>query len=403
MKRVLHYLILAAILLGVPALCAWLGGYDEIWEGVRSFPPRTEDWGVHPEKLWNCRRPFNWWAFFGLVAFTLWCLSPFVKRMWRMAAKGARSDIDAREGAEATGCGAIPSTLNPQLSTLNRFPWWGWLGIVVLAAGWILSWNYRFGWFPALPERIQVQISYAPLWAGFILVMNALCVKRSGHSPMTDHPWAYAATFPASSLFWWFFEYLNRYVWNWYYLGIEHLGAAEYTLYATVCFASVLPGVCAVAAWLHTFPLFDDRVFDGMARINLRRPGWCLFLGVLAAVGLTGIVFFPDYAYPFLWISPLMVFLLVQFLLKEPCVLDTFARGNWSLFIRFALAALICGFCWETWNYYALAKWVYAVPWVHRFQIWEMPLIGFGGYLPFGVECAAVTAWIEPKLVSRGT
>jgi hypothetical protein len=46
-----------------------------------------------------------------------------------------------------------------------------------------------------------------------------------------------------------------------------------------------------------------------------------------------------------------------------------------------------------------LAKWVYSVPWVHRFQIWEMPLIGFGGYLPFGVECAAVTAWIEPKLV----
>ena len=124
-----------------------------------------------------------------------------------------------------------------------------------------------------------------------------------------------------------------------------------------------------------------------------------LFLGVLAATGLAGIVFAPDCAYPLLWISPLTVFLLVQFLLKEKCVLDSFSRGNWSLFIRFALAALICGFCWETWNYYALAKWVYAVPWVHGFQVWEMPLIGFAGYLPFGVECAAVTAWILPALV----
>ena len=53
----------------------------------------------------------------------------------------------------------------------------------------------------------------------------------------------------------------------------------------------------------------------------------------------------------------------------------------------------MCGLCWETWNYYALAKWVYAVPWVHGWQIWEMPLIGFAGYLPFGVECAAVTFW----------
>ena len=377
-KRILHYLILAAILLGTPALCAWLGGYGEIWEGVKSFPPRTEDWGFHPEKLWNCRRPFTWCAFIGLLAFTSWCLYPFVRRM----AKAVRTGV--------AGDRAGPSC---------RFPWWGWLGVAVLAAGWILSWNYRFGWFPPLPARIQVQISYAPIWAGFILVMNALCVKRSGHSPMTDHPWAYAATFPASSLFWWFFEYLNRYVWNWYYLGIAELGAVEYTVYATVCFASVLPGVCAVAAWLHTFPVFRDEVFDGMARVDLHRPGWLVFLGVLAAIGLTGIVFFPDYAYPFLWISPLMVFLLVQILLKEQCVLDSLARGNWSVFIRFAFAALICGFCWETWNYFALAKWVYAVPWVHRFQIWEMPLIGFGGYLPFGVECAAVTAWILPALV----
>ena len=218
MKRVLHYLILAVILLGVPALCAWLGGYDEIWEGVKSFPPRTEDWGFHPEKLWNYRRPFRWGAFIGLMAFTAWCLWPFVKRAVRVVVK-ARSDTDTTNDQ-------LPTT-NYQLPTTNRFPWWGWLGIAVLAAGWILSWNYRFQWFPPLPARIQVQMSYAPLWAGFILLMNALCVKRSGHSPMTDHPWAYAATFPASSLFWWFFEYLNRYVWNWYYLGIENLGAME--------------------------------------------------------------------------------------------------------------------------------------------------------------------------------
>ena len=69
---------------------------------------------------------------------------------------------------------------------------------------------------------------------------------------------------------------------------------------------------------------------------------------------------------------------------------------------RFALAALVCGLCWETWNYYALAKWIYSVPFVHRFQIWEMPLIGFGGYLPFGMECAAVTAWICPSLIENG-
>ena len=81
-KRMLHYLILAVVLLGAPALCAWLGGYDEIWEGVKSFPPRTEDWGVHPEKLWNHRRPFSWPWFFGMVAFTFVCLRPLVPSLY---------------------------------------------------------------------------------------------------------------------------------------------------------------------------------------------------------------------------------------------------------------------------------------------------------------------------------
>ena len=106
----------------------------------------------------------------------------------------------------------------------------------------------------------------------------------------------------------------------------------------------------------------------------------------------------------------------VHLMLRRPdLLLDAFAKAgykvrilefqnraggrNWSLVLRFACAALVCGLCWETWNYYAVAKWVYAVPFVHRFQIWEMPLIGFAGYLPFGVECAAVTAWICPDLI----
>ena len=386
-KRMLHYLILAAVLLGAPALCAWLGGYDEIWEGVKSFPPRTEDWGVHPEKLWNHRLPFSWPWFIGMVAFTFVCMRPLVWRCLKAVLVRRPPSTTPRHS---------PSTIRS-----FPFPWWGWLGVAVLAVGWLLSWNYRFGWFPPLPERLQVQFSYAPLWAGFILIVNALCVKRSGHSPMTDHPWAYAATFPASSLFWWFFEYLNRYVWNWYYVGIESLGAAEYTIYATICFASVLPGVCAVAALLHTFRPFADENYANMGRVNLR--GWRaqVVLSFVAVLGLAGIVLFPQFTFPLLWLSPLMVFLIVQVALREPCALDCLAAGNWSIVFRFAVAALICGFCWETWNYYALAKWVYAVPYVHRFQIWEMPLIGFAGYLPFGMECAAVTAWICPALVEN--
>ena len=367
-RRILHYLILAAVLLGVPLLCAVIGGSDEILSGLRQFPPRTEDWGLRPEKLWNVRRPFNRAWFVGMVAFTVACVFPLVRR-------GLRS---------------LRGAPRPAPVAKRAFPAWGWGGVVLLVAAWIVTWS-RFEWF----RPYQVMLSYFPVWMGYIVTVNALVKWRSGRCPMTDHPFVYALTFPASSLFWWFFEYLNRFVWNWYYLGIADLSAFEYTVYATLCFASVLPAVYATAELLGTFSFFDDGHYDGMSwRPDVRSRGARLFLLLLSALGLTGIVFFPEYSYMLLWISPLMVFVLVQVLLGERCILDGLKRGSWGLVFRFSVAALVCGACWETWNYYALAKWVYAVPWVHRWQIWEMPVIGFAGYLPFGVECAAVTFWI---------
>jgi hypothetical protein len=49
------------------------------------------------------------------------------------------------------------------------------------------------------------------------------------------------------------------------------------------------------------------------------------------------------------------------------------------------------------WNYYSQAKWIYTVPYVNRFKIFEMPILGYAGYLPFGLECAVVAAWMKGK------
>jgi hypothetical protein len=59
------------------------------------------------------------------------------------------------------------------------------------------------------------------------------------------------------------------------------------------------------------------------------------------------------------------------------------------------MAALACGVFWELWNYHSLAKWVYTVPFVQRWPIFEMPLLGYAGYLPFGLECALAVAWLD--------
>jgi hypothetical protein len=66
------------------------------------------------------------------------------------------------------------------------------------------------------------------------------------------------------------------------------------------------------------------------------------------------------------------------------------SAGDWSGAVGAALAAIICGGFWEMWNYFSLAKWEYSIPLVHRFKIFEMPLLGYAGYLPFGLECVVI-------------
>ena len=75
--------------------------------------------------------------------------------------------------------------------------------------------------------------------------------------------------------------------------------------------------------------------------------------------------------------------------------------GRWRRIVLLALAALICGFFWEMWNYWSATKWAYAVPFVERFKIFEMPVLGFAGYLPFGLECAVVADAV-PGVDSEG-
>ena len=373
-----EYAVLLLILVGVPLACAWLGGYDEVLRDVFTIVPQTDDWQSRPEMLWNCRRPFRWWAFFLVGGVGSAMVAPFVVRFLSSLRRVSNSNTQTPKNS----------------NTVHSFPLWGWLGVAVMLLGWILAWN-RFE-FVAPVQRF----TYIPQWMGLIVALNALVYRRTGRSPLTHETKSYLTLFPVSAAFWWFFEYLNRYVWNWFYVGVPGISACEYAVFATLCFASVLPGVTAVAAWLNTFAAFRDANYAGMAKVNVRSRTSMTVMTALTLVGLVGIVFIPQLTYPLLWISPLMGFVLLQVWWREPSVLDQLAEGNWGTVFRFAVAALVCGLAWETWNYYSLAKWIYSVPYAHRFLVWEMPIMGFAGYLPFGLECAALAAWVDAGFVA---
>ena len=96
-----------------------------------------------------------------------------------------------------------------------------------------------------------------------------------------------------------------------------------------------------------------------------------------------------------------MLVVSLQALAGRPTVLSQLAQGDWRS-VWVGTAALICGVFWELWNWRSLAHWEYALPFVHRFQLFEMPLLGYAGYLPFGLECVAVVDLCLSRQFSGG-
>jgi hypothetical protein len=274
----------------------------------------------------------------------------------------------------------------------RSFPWWGWAGLALIAIGWTLAWS---GGFLPVPWRTQ---TFTLLWLGYVLVLNGLARRRTGRALLTEHPRWFLALFPVSAGYWWLFEYLNQFVANWSYGGVRASDTWCYFIQASVPFSTVLPAVASTWAWLALHPRLDAPALPALrAPRGLAWPALAAGILVLAGLGL-----WPQALFPFLWIGPLLVLAALQRLLTGEALLAPLARGDWRPLLQPALAALMCGFFWELWNFGSLAKWRYSIPYVGRFHVFEMPLLGYAGYLPFGIECALVLDLLARLVDARG-
>jgi len=355
-RFLLKFVVLGGMLLGLPLLGVYLAGYP--LNRYLEFPPKTQ---------YIEHAPFSWPGFAVLTLVILAVILPLAHRGIQAYKKRPQKAVEL---------------------TPKAFPWWGWIGVIAGSLAWILAWT-RFSWFISYQPH-----TFSPLWFSYIVVINSLCVRQTGHSLMTDRPGFFLLLFPLSAVFWWFFEFLNRFVQNWYYTGADFSPWA-YFWYATLPFSTVLPAVLSTKRWLQSANWIKLGYSDlrPIKFLHPRNAAVCILL--LSAAGLAGIGVWPNFLFPLLWVSPLLILVCLQTLMKEGHIFSVMAAGDWHGAVAGALAALACGFFWEMWNYFSLAKWAYSVPLAHRFLIFEMPLLGYGGYLPFGLECMAIGAMLE--------
>jgi len=243
--------------------------------------------------------------------------------------------------------------------------------------------------------------SLLPLWWGFILVMDGLVYHRNaGRSLFTNATSELIAMGVLSISGWLIFEYFNFFIrLNWYYPLAGLISHDKFLIYAVLGSSAFIPMAFEWYQFLCTFPGLVVRYKYGPKLAWSR--GFRLGLLIVAFVGLVASAYFPDGLFFVVWLAPLIVLAIALGMLGiwTPFI-SIKERGDWSFLLVFAPTFLFQGLFLEGANWlsvphsadglihgYNPGYWTYIIPFVNQVHVFEMPLLGYLGYLPFSVYC----------------
>jgi len=264
------------------------------------------------------------------------------------------------------------------VSIRKQLPLHGWVALLFIAIFWTLNWGM---------SGLRTQLFFFPLWLGYCLAVDALTVFRKGDSLLTRNWRAYIGLFFVSIIGWWLFEFINLRTQNWYYVGSEFFTQMEFNFYASMNFSIVIPAVFGTTELVSTFEWVKRRK-SGPRISNKQKTVVSVFIsGILMFILL---MLWPAYFFPFVWLSVFFIFEPINIWLGYRSLSSYLAKGDWRPVKALFVGVIVCGFFWEMWNFYSYPKWIYHVPFVDFARIFEMPMLGYGGYLPFSLELFAL-------------
>jgi len=249
------------------------------------------------------------------------------------------------------------------------------IGAVVTIVSWALAWS-RAG--------VLSEYSFFPLWLGYILTMNGISNVAFQTSLLRVMRGRLLWLFVISVPLWWFFEAVNRLVRNWEYVIPHPISNSQYTVEASIYFSTVVPAVLSTA-------FVACRILERCAPALATGPAWRMrpeYLVLSSAMGIACFLGFwlaPHETFALVWIAPILILEPVAYVAGFPSLLKTLEDRRYLLPISLISATLFTGFFWEMWNYYSLPKWIYHIPHVGFWKIFEMPILGYLGYPFFGL------------------
>ncbi|NQZ08725.1 MAG: small-conductance mechanosensitive channel [Algicola sp.] len=283
--------------------------------------------------------------------------------------------------------GFKPAVQGPEVPKQGKryFPIWFWLGGLVGGLSWTVMWG-QFDWLGDIRY-----LMFVPLWWGYIFFLDGLVYYRNnGVSFVSCKPKLLLICTVLSIPGWYYFEYLNFFVLqNWYYPYLNLLPSPFTYFWSALTFSTVWPSVFIWYQLLATFKPMRLAYSNGPA-INLGNSAvtGILLSGLLMMV-ITSIWY--DLFFWMIWLGPMLVMAATLALLGVWTPFKPIRQGNWNPMMMMAIATLFNSLTWEMWNYWSTPNnpnfWRYDLPYVHDLLIFEMPILGFSGYLFFGPVC----------------
>ena len=260
------------------------------------------------------------------------------------------------------------------------------MGLILVAVFWFLNWT--------LPGE-RTHWGFFPLWLGYCLSIDGWVFARSDTSLLARSWRKYVGLFLMSAPVWWLFELLNLRTQNWIYLGAEQFSNLEYVFWTTLSFTTVMPAVFGTAELVGSTFIFNRKPKQGSSSTGrglVIRPDKPVTTGffMLGGIMLIFLLVWPEVFFPFIWLSVFFIAEPINIRLGNRSLAESTSEGEWRPIFALWLGVLVTAFFWEMWNYYSYPKWTYQVAWGDWVHVFEMPLLGYGGYLPFALELFAL-------------
>jgi hypothetical protein len=273
-----------------------------------------------------------------------------------------------------------------------RLKWYGWLGLAWMAVAQTLMFL----------EIQPVHQWFTPIiWTGYILFADALVLRLRGRSPIHDRPREFLVLVWLSVFFWLIFELYNLRLANWYYINVPRNPWLRNLAYLW-SFATIFPGLFLTSEWVGALLRIDL----GKQHLAPRRFG--VWWKVSVVVGLLFMVVPPllpyrisRFLFGFVWLGVIFFLDPINHWLGAPSLIAEWEEGRLGRTLALLAGGAVCGVLWEFWNFWAGAKWIYAVPILGEIKIFEMPVLGFLGFPPFCLECFVLYQFARRVLWGR--